>query len=63
MRVEVALNDEGALMATISGASAPLTPVDAHTCNSMLGPVAFFDGMARWRMRVMKRVNSGFGAV
>jgi hypothetical protein len=57
MRVIVEVRD-GELVAEISGASAPLTPVDAHTFNSMLGPVAFFDGLARWRMRVMKRVGS-----
>jgi hypothetical protein len=56
MRVIVEVRD-GELVAEISGASAPLTPIDAHTFNSMLGPVAFFDGMARWRMRVMRRVG------
>jgi CubicO group peptidase (beta-lactamase class C family) len=48
---------EGTLTAELNGASAPLTPQDAHTFSSMLGPIALFDGLARWRMRCLRRMT------
>jgi CubicO group peptidase (beta-lactamase class C family) len=34
-----------------------VTPIDATTFASMLGPIAFFDGLARARMRCLRRVS------
>jgi len=61
MRVTLRVED-GALTASVdalgmSGASVPLTPQDATTFQTMLGPIALFDGLARWRMRVLRRVS------
>lgn len=56
MRVQVEVADD-ALAVTLNGMRAPLTPRDAFTFDSLLGPVAFFDGLVRWRMRVLRRVN------
>jgi hypothetical protein len=55
MRVALRVVD-GTLTAEMDGASAPLVPQDAHTFSSMLGPVALFDGLARWRMRCLRRI-------
>jgi CubicO group peptidase (beta-lactamase class C family) len=48
---------DGTLTAEMNGASVPLTPHDSHTFSSMLGPIALFDGLARWRMRCLKKIS------
>jgi hypothetical protein len=48
---------DGTLTAEMNGAAAPLTPQDSHTFSSMLGPIALFDGLARWRMRCLRKLS------
>jgi len=48
---------DGTLTAEVNGASAPLVPQDAHTFTSMLGPIALFDDLARWRMRCLRKIT------
>jgi hypothetical protein len=47
---------DGVLTAEMAGGSTPLVPQDATTFQSQLGPVALFDGLARWRMRCLRRL-------
>ena len=56
MRVTLRVVD-GTLTAETNGSSAPLTPRDSHTFSSMLGPIALFDGLARWRMRCLRKIT------
>lgn len=57
MEVEARAVDDG-LELTIAGfPPVVVQPTDATTFGSMLGPIAFFDGLARWRMRCMRRVS------
>ena len=48
---------DGTLTVEVNGASAPLVPQDAHTFSSMLGPIALFDDLARWRMRCLRKIT------
>lgn len=47
---------DGSLVAEMNGSSVPLVPQDEHTFGSPLGPIALFDGLARWRMRCLRKV-------
>ena len=48
---------DGTLTAELNGATAPLVPQDANTFSSMLGPIALFDDLARWRMRCLRKIS------
>jgi CubicO group peptidase (beta-lactamase class C family) len=48
---------DGTLTAEMNGTFAPLVPQDAHSFSSMLGPIALFDRLARWRMRCLRKTS------
>jgi CubicO group peptidase (beta-lactamase class C family) len=56
MEVEARAADGGLELVLPGFPSAVVTPTNATTFSSMLGPIALFDGLLRWRMRCLRRV-------